>query len=204
MGWTQMLEKTYDVCQSIVGKQVNEDPILLPISHFTANAQIEVTIDLDGNFVPTLSGTILKDEADKITIIPVTEDSASRGNGCNPHALHDKLCYVAGDYTKYTGENKDEYYNDYLDHLKRWVTSEYSNEWLESVYTYLRKASLICDLVNTKILVLGENGLLSENENKLQENPQKDALYALQYGMVWKSMNCGKKKECIDLLLSIT
>lgn len=84
MGWTQMLEKTYDVCQSIVGKQVNEDPILLPISHSTANAQIEVTIDLDGNFVPTLSGTILKDEADKITIIPVTEDSASRGNGCNP------------------------------------------------------------------------------------------------------------------------
>ncbi len=192
MGWTQMLEKTYDVCQSIVGKQVNEDPILLPISHSTANAQIEVTIDLDGNFVPTLSGTILKDEADKITIIPVTEDSASRGNGCNPHALHDKLCYVAGDYTKYTGENKDEYYNDYLDHLKRWVTSEYSNEWLESVYTYLRKASLICDLVNTKILVLGENGLLSENENKLQENPQKDALvrFAVWDGMekheLWK------------------
>ena len=50
MGWIQMLEKTYDACESIVGKKVNEDPILLPISHSTANAQLEVTIDMDGKF----------------------------------------------------------------------------------------------------------------------------------------------------------
>ena len=53
-----MLEKTYDACESIVGKKVNEDPILLPISHSTANAQLEVTIDMDGNFMPALSGII--------------------------------------------------------------------------------------------------------------------------------------------------
>ena len=52
LGWIQMLEKTYDACESIVGKKVNEDPILLPISHSTANAQLEVTIDMDGNFMP--------------------------------------------------------------------------------------------------------------------------------------------------------
>ena len=53
-----MLEKTYDACEAIVGKKVNEDPILLPISHSTANAQIEVTIDLKGKFMPALSGII--------------------------------------------------------------------------------------------------------------------------------------------------
>ena len=81
LGWIQMLEKTYDACEAIVGKKVNEDPILLPISHSTANAQIEVTIDLKGKFMPALSGIIPKDGEDKITIIPVTEDSASRSNG---------------------------------------------------------------------------------------------------------------------------
>lgn len=192
LGWMQMLEKTYDVCHSIVGKQVNEDPVLLPISHSTANAQIEVTIDMDGNFVPTLSGTIPKEGTDKITIIPVTEDSASRSNGSAPHALSDKLCYVAGDYKNYTGEDKTDYYRDYLDNLKKWVTSEYSNKWLECIYNYLQKASLIQDLLNTKILVLSENGLLSESENKLQTISQKDALvrFAVWDGMekheLWK------------------
>ena len=71
MGWIQMLEKTYDACEAIVGKKVNEDPILLPISHSTANAQIEVTIDLKGKFMPALSGIIPKDGEDKITIIPM-------------------------------------------------------------------------------------------------------------------------------------
>lgn len=112
LGWIQMLEKTYDACESIVGKKVNEDPILLPISHSTANAQLEVTIDMDGNFMPALSGIIPKDGEDKITIIPVMASSRS-GKQSSPHALGDKLCYVAGDYSLYTNEDKTEYYNDY-------------------------------------------------------------------------------------------
>ena len=49
----------------LLEKKVNEDPILLPISHSTANAQLEVTIDMDGNFMPALSGIIPKDGEDK-------------------------------------------------------------------------------------------------------------------------------------------
>ena len=159
MGWIQMLEKTYDACEAIVGKKVNEDPILLPISHSTANAQIEVTIDLKGKFMPALSGIIPKDGEDKITIIPVTEDSASRSNGSCPHALCDKLCYVAGDYSLYTNEDKTEYYNDYINSLRKWTSSEFSNKWLQCVYLYLKKATLIQDLIKAKLLVLAEDGL---------------------------------------------
>ena len=189
MGWIQMLEKTYDVCEPIVGKKVNEDPILLPISHSTANAQIEVTIDLKGNFMPALSGIIPKEGEDKITIIPVTEDSASRSNGSCPHALCDKLCYVAGDYSLYTNEDKTEYYNDYLNNLRKWTMSEFSNKWLQCVYFYLKKAALIQDLIKAKLLVLDEDGLLSESENKIQSVVQKDVMVRFA---VWDS---GEKHE---------
>ena len=189
MGWIQMLEKTYDACEAIVGKKVNEDPILLPISHSTANAQIEVTIDLKGKFMPALSGIIPKDGEDKITIIPVTEDSASRSNGSCPHALCDKLCYVAGDYSLYTNEDKTEYYNDYINSLRKWTSSEFSNKWLQCVYLYLKKATLIQDLIKAKLLVLAEDGFLSENENKIQSVAQKDAMVRFA---VWDN---GEKHE---------
>ena len=188
MGWIQMLEKTYDVCEPIVGKKVNEDPILLPISHSTANAQIEVTIDLKGNFMPALSGIIPKEGKDKITIIPVMASSRS-GKQSSPHALCDKLCYVAGDYSLYTNEDKTEYYNDYLNNLRKWTMSEFSNKWLECVYLYLKKATLIQDLIKAKVLVLGEGGLLSESENKIQSITQKEAMVRFA---VWDS---GEKHE---------
>ena len=188
LGWIQMLEKTYDACESIVGKKVNEDPILLPISHSTANAQLEVTIDMDGNFMPALSGIIPKDGEDKITIIPVMASSRS-GKQSSPHALGDKLCYVAGDYSLYTNEDKTEYYNDYLNNLRKWTMSEFSNKWLQCVYIYLKKATLIQDLIKAKVLVLSEGGLLSECENKIQSIAQKEAMVRFA---VWDS---GEKHE---------
>lgn len=167
---------------------MNEDPILLPISHSTANAQLEVTIDMDGNFMPALSGIIPKDGEDKITIIPVMASSRS-GKQSSPHALGDKLCYVAGDYSLYTNEDKTEYYNDYLNNLRKWTMSEFSNKWLQCVYIYLKKATLIQDLIKAKVLVLSEGGLLSECENKIQSIAQKEAMVRFA---VWDS---GEKHE---------
>ena len=61
------------------------------------------------------------EKEDAVTIIPVTEDSSSRGAGINPHPLADKLIYIAGDYPKYADVKKSDnsdYYNAYIESLK--------------------------------------------------------------------------------------
>ena len=74
MGWIDMLGRTYDMCSDIVGKEINEDSVLLPLAHSTANAQIELTVDMDGNVVKELTEQVVKNGRNEITIIPVTED----------------------------------------------------------------------------------------------------------------------------------
>lgn len=73
---------------------------MLPISHTTQTAHIEVNITEDGQFH---SATVIKE----VTVIPCTEDSANRaGSKIAPYPLHDKLSYVAGDFVTYGGEIK--------------------------------------------------------------------------------------------------
>ncbi|MDE6983873.1 MAG: type I-C CRISPR-associated protein Cas8c/Csd1, partial [Lachnospiraceae bacterium] len=107
----------------MAGVWQNDQPVLLPISHSTFNAQIEVTIDAQGGFV---NADKLEKGSDAVTIIPVTEDSAARSSGIAPHPLCDKLCYIAGDYTAFTGDDKENYYEAYMQQLKAWAESEYT------------------------------------------------------------------------------
>ena len=107
MAWLKTLAETYDVYEDLAGIEKNNQAALLPISHSTFNAQIEVTIDQDGIFQ---NARKLDKGKDVVTIIPVTEDSAARSSGIAPHPLCDKLCYIAGDYTKYTGDCKEKYF----------------------------------------------------------------------------------------------
>jgi CRISPR-associated protein Csd1 len=51
----QKLAETYDNCSSQIGILVDDEDgknkvPLLPIAHTTQNMQIEITIDIDGNF----------------------------------------------------------------------------------------------------------------------------------------------------------
>lgn len=112
MAWLKTLAETYDVNAELAGKEKNGQAVLLPICHSTFNAQIEVTIDLDGNFKDARK---LEKGGDIVTVIPVTEDSAARSSGIAPHPLCDKLCYTAGDYSAYTGDDKAAYFEAYLD-----------------------------------------------------------------------------------------
>lgn len=193
MGWIDMLGRTYDMCSDIVGKEINEDSVLLPLAHSTANAQIELTVDMDGNVVKELTEQVVKNGRNEITIIPVTEDSASRTNGNFPHGLCDKLCYVAGDYSAYTGEQKEEYYEEYAEGLRRWVESEYTHPWVRAVYAYIKKKSMIADLVAAGCLKLDEAGMLSDKENKIHQLPQRGAVVRFavyvdgQKKKLWKS-----------------
>ena len=47
MSWSNKLLETYDICQSEVGKE-SETGMLLPLSHLTTKAQIEVVLDENG------------------------------------------------------------------------------------------------------------------------------------------------------------
>lgn len=199
MGWIEMLDRTYDRCLDVVGKEINDDPILLPIAHSTANAQIELAVDMEGNFVRELTATIQKNGRDEITVIPVTEDSASRGNGNFPHALCDKLCYVAGDYSAYTKDKKEEYFEAYLQNLKRWAESDYSHPWIKAVYAYLEKGCVIEDLLSVQLLKLDENGLLAEKDNKIHQQPQADALIRFAVVQNDKTKKLWKSQELYDL-----
>ena len=52
MSWTQELYKVYEQqLEQQRDKPFNDGSVLLPVSHSTANAQIEVTLKQDGTFV---------------------------------------------------------------------------------------------------------------------------------------------------------
>lgn len=105
MSWLLQLYKTYNDNLKQVGETVKKgedrEYTLLPISHTTQNAHIEVTIDEDGDFLRAKALTKAS------TVIPCTEEAASRsGSKIAPYPLHDKLSYVAGDFVKYGGRSK--------------------------------------------------------------------------------------------------
>ncbi len=189
MAWLKTLADTYDVYSELAGVIKNDQPVLLPLSHSTFNAQIEVTLDEEGNF---LGSKKLDKGPDVVTIIPVTEDSAARSSGIAPHPLCDKLCYVAGDYALYTGdEKKKEYYEAYMEQLQDWAESEDTHPMVKTIWKYLQKKSLIYDLIQDHTLELNENGRLTDNV-KLQGSGQTGAnvrfiVYGNDTPRVWKN-----------------
>lgn len=167
MGWMERLCETYDACMSMAGT-INDDAILVPVAHSTANAQIELYLDYAGNIIPDLCVIVEKNGKNEVTIIPVTEDSSCRTRGNMPHPLHDKLCYIAGDYADYTGELEFiEYYNAYIEQLTAWNESKSGNEYTQAVLAYLSKKTLIKDLVELGLLILDDNGNLTDKVNKI-------------------------------------
>lgn len=156
LGWIKKLYDTYENCSGLVGVRgtdVSKSP-LLPLSHTIINANIEIVLDDCGNLVR--ARTLFKDES--MTVAPCTEDSASRGNGNYPHALFDKLQYVAGDYTEYFKDRRNKmYFLKYVEQLELWCKSEYKDEKVIPVLNYVKKESMISDLISLRLLVIDEN-----------------------------------------------
>lgn len=50
MSWASKLLETYDICQSEVDNEIKAG-MLLPLSHLTTKAQIEVVLDENGKFI---------------------------------------------------------------------------------------------------------------------------------------------------------
>jgi CRISPR-associated protein Csd1 len=162
MSWLLNLYETYEANLDRVGviekKSNGLEYTLLPVSHTTQTAHIEVSVTEDGEFH---SAEII-DGDDANTLIPCTEKSASRaGSIIAPYPLHDKLSYVAGDLAAYGGDKKqEEQFAAYIKQLESWAKSPYGHPKVESIYNYLRKKQLIQDLVKWGALALDGNNRL--------------------------------------------
>lgn len=170
MSWITTLYETFES----IDRQ--EKKGLLPVAHSEQNAHIEVTLNEESEMI----GASLVAKDDAVTLIPVTESSASRsGSGAIPHPLCDKLQYIAGDYEKYTGKKGAKHYAAYIEQLGEWKESCYSNKKIKIIYNYLVKGNLIKDLVRFKILVLKEDGKLDDKfgtvDVKLSAGKQSDS-----------------------------
>ena len=153
LSWAQELYNVYE-------KQCGKDLRLLPISHSTANAQIEVTLKADGSFV---TAKVLSKEEGLNTIIPVTEDSGGRTSGICPMPLADKLIYIAGDYAAFTDRDNKQHFQAYLAQLQRWHESPHTHPSVDAVFAYLSKGTLMRDLIDCHVLQINaETGKLAE------------------------------------------
>lgn len=180
MSWIQKLYETYNNCEEKVGYSTDESKRpLLPICHITAQADIEIVLDENGNFRTT---HLLTDKYDATTIIPCTEGSASRsGRKPEGHPLCDSLQYIAGDFTKYGGtvtsgfaKDPEEPYRDFVKSLTDWSESE-PHPKVQAVLNYIRKKSLIKDLIDHKILFVGDDGkLLAKRQTKKDKKAPPD------------------------------
>lgn len=171
MGWMQKLYETYEHCESLVG--VQEDPNkqpLMPIYHSTQQAQVEVMIDMNGSWRHGRARVLL-DKNERTTLIPVTEKSSARTSGPVPHPLFDGLKYIAGDYSEYR-DPKDSHYDEYMKQLSDWCLSPFAHPKVCAVEKYLKRATLMTDLIEDGILYRKEDGTLPEKwDGKKEETP---------------------------------
>lgn len=156
MNWIEALYHTYNNCISEVGAiKEGSDELLLPLSHTTQNANIEVTLNSDANFI---SAKVIPKKQQK-TLVPCTEQSGGRaGSKPTSHPLCDKLQYVAGDFLEYGGivtsgfsDAPSEPHQEYLVLLKCWLAT-HPHSKVKIIRDYILKNSLIRDLVSHKII----------------------------------------------------
>ncbi|QXL83984.1 type I-C CRISPR-associated protein Cas8c/Csd1 [Comamonas sp. NLF-1-9] len=160
MSWLPKLLATYDACK---GKEPQGSTPLMPICHSTQNAQIEIVLDGAGHF---RRASVLE-KAQGLTLIPCTEASGGR-SGKKPinHPLHDKLQYLAQDFTSWGGEvtvgfanDPAEPYRDYVKSLSDWAAAD-PHPKLLAVRAYVQGGNVVADLIQAGILPVGDDGKL--------------------------------------------
>lgn len=139
MGLLQKALETYEAMKALAGiyEEGKEEP-LAPIGHIVTKAQIEITIDANGNFINAKSA-----DKDKKIIIPVTEESSGRTSSPAAHALCEQLGYLLG--------NDTVKFDLYINSLTQWCQSAYAHPKASAVLTYIRQRTLRSDLTNAGI-----------------------------------------------------
>ena len=161
MSWLLKLYETYERC---AGHEPDGAPKLMPIGHTPQQAHIEVALDSLGNL--KRAGVIPKVE----TVMPATEKSATRASGEAAHPLADKVQYVAEDYPAFGGKKKG-YFPGYLRQLEAWCRSPSTHPKARAVLAYVRKGTVISDLVAQQVLIARSGVLLTNWDEDGPEPP---------------------------------
>ena len=174
MSWIQKLHETYERAKRVPPTESGVP--LLPISHVSQQAHIQIVLDGAGNF---RRAECVVSKEDRDTAVPATEDSAGRSSGGAPHPLNDKIQYVAGDYPDFGGK-KPSYFEDfksgketkdgYLSLLKKW-SEAFPSPKLKAVLAYIGKRTVVRDLVVAKVLHLDGRGTLLTGWESEEEPP---------------------------------
>lgn len=164
MTWLTTLYKTYDELEKLNDMLPFEQQVM-PICHTPQTAHIHIVINNQGAFVraEVLEKTVL--------VLPATESSAGRASGLAPHALADKIQYVAKDYADYGGIKKSGF-ELYQAQLKAWCDSEHGHPAVRAVYQYIEKGTVVADLVAENVLHEQDGHLLM----KWQDDGEAPAL----------------------------
>ncbi|MDO4556299.1 MAG: type I-C CRISPR-associated protein Cas8c/Csd1, partial [Lachnospiraceae bacterium] len=199
MGW---IDELYNLYENNCERTDLVVP-MLPLSHSTANAQIEVVIDQRGNF----QSASRIDKADAETVIPVTNDSSAKTSGITPHPFADKLIYIAGDYDKYVvGKKKDssKYYEAYMTQLESWKQSIFSHEAVCALFQYLQNATIMSDLISCGVLSIEEKSGCLKNGEKIAGIAQEDSFvrFRIFYDDMDKESRTWMDKTLYDSFIS--
>ena len=161
MSWLLKLFETYERC---TGREPVGAPKLMPIGHTPQQAHIEVALDGLGNL--KRAQVIPKVE----TVMPATEKSATRASGEAAHPLADKVQYVAKDYPAFGGK-KNGYFPGYVKQLDAWCESSSAHPKARAVLAYVRKGTVVRDLVELQVLSARSGVLLTTWDGDGQEPP---------------------------------
>ena len=177
MGLFQKACETYDTFAYLAGVPQEGKATLLPVSHIMQKAQIEITLDSDGNFVRAIP----VEKSSSKTVIPATIESAGRaGTTIAAHPLSDQLEYVASYNT--------EKHSDYMNKLSSWAKSKYTHPKVSAVLAYVLQGTILSDLQKSGIIILKADGTL-----------EKGKLSATDYSKClirWMVLGSGEKDAC--------
>lgn len=149
MGLINQLYNTYCAMEpKYAGNYAEDQEPLVPVSHQIINAELEITLNAEGNFLSACS--VSKENA--AIIIPVTEQSAGRvGETSCAHPLCDQIRFLTPQYPQK--------YEAYLTQLHHWENSPYTHSKLHAIARYVEKGTILSDLAGFGLIALNEDGL---------------------------------------------
>lgn len=150
------LSRIYDLNESLAGVVTEKNKVLLPLYHAAQNAQITLTINMDGKFV----SAVVNAPEDEFTVIPATLDSSNRSSNNAPHPCGDRIDYLTGNMDEFFDEIKaDEKKAErnksrhalYMENLREWAESPYATLKIQAIYEYAMSETLLSDLYRSHI-----------------------------------------------------
>lgn len=158
MNWERELIIYYDQMKHRAGEyqtdKYGRSFALLPIRHTCVSANLEIFIDLDGNF----QKVELVPLEDAFTITGTTEDAIARSSNQAAHLVCDTLEYMAGDilefFTRISASGSDKSMTTKLKHevcvkqLEEASSHEDAPESLKAICAYVKKDTMIHDILS--------------------------------------------------------